>query len=284
MPEECKSSQQQSIGQLHWVISMIAREFDAFCAEHSITYYLMGGTALGAMRHGGFIPWDDDFDVFMDRSNYLKFLETCDIHLDRTKYYLQREDTDEWPLYFSKIRLNDTLYLESADSGRTMHSGVYIDVMCLHNVHSVRVLRSAQYLAARILSAIALARRGYEPRSPLKRMAIGVARMLDWKPVKAVLKGIVRHLDGASTELVGHFFGRAPFRATCFPRVYLGTPRRVKFGDMKLPVPDKVEQYLTLRYGERYMEEPSAAVRAMFPAHAAVVDLGPYAAADESAG
>ena len=51
----------------------IVKYLDDFCKTEKITYYLMGGSALGAMRHKGFIPWDDDFDVFMDKYNYKKF-------------------------------------------------------------------------------------------------------------------------------------------------------------------------------------------------------------------
>ena len=59
--------------ELQQVILEIALDFNIFCLENNITYYLMGGSALGAMRHKGFIPWDDDFDVFMDSDNYFKF-------------------------------------------------------------------------------------------------------------------------------------------------------------------------------------------------------------------
>ena len=51
---------------------------DAFCRSHEISYFLMGGSALGAVRHGGFIPWDDDLDIFMDYKNYKKFIELFD--------------------------------------------------------------------------------------------------------------------------------------------------------------------------------------------------------------
>ncbi len=261
---------------LHRVISMMAKDLDDFCREHSIQYYLMGGTALGAMRHGGFIPWDDDFDVFMDRRNYVKMLKCARDHLNTEKYYLQEEDTPEWPLYFSKIRLNGTLYLEENDIGRKMHEGIYIDIMCLNSAFRVRSLRYFQYLSARILSAQALSNRGYATRSKKKKIALLLARWFCRGPIVEILKWVARGANRESSPLVGHFFGRAPFHATSFERAFLGTPRIVPFENLHLPVPEQVERYLTIRFGPDFMKPPSDEVRASFPSHALEIDFGDW--------
>ena len=265
-----------NLKELQRVLTMFAKEIDNFCAEHKITYYMMGGTALGAMRHGGFIPWDDDFDIFMDRKNYLRFLSFCETDLDKRRFYLQRENSDEWPLFFSKVRLQDTLYVEREEEVEQIHSGLFIDVMCLHNVYSNKLMRYLQFIAARALSAIALSKRGYHTTSTVKRLALMTARVLDRAPVKTLLLAFVRSLDNKETDLVGHFFGRAPFKHTSFMRHFLGTPRRVPFEDGLLPVPGRVEDYLNVRFGPDHMKMPSQETRDAFPRHLISLNLGPY--------
>ena len=107
-----------SISELQKCILSIMKDIDKFCEENNIQYYLMGGSALGAMRHKGFIPWDDDLDIFMTYSNYKKFLsmfcENTKQNHYYEKYYLQKENTDEWPLFLSRVCLKGTTMISKA--------------------------------------------------------------------------------------------------------------------------------------------------------------------------
>ena len=82
----------------------ILEEIDRLCEKHSIVYYLAGGTLLGAVRHRGFIPWDDDIDVAMPRNDYERFRDICLSELDE-RFYLHCPQTDKnyW-LPFAKVR------------------------------------------------------------------------------------------------------------------------------------------------------------------------------------
>ena len=87
-------------------------EIDRICRKYQIQYSLDGGTLLGAVRHGGFIPWDDDIDVIMRRSEYRKFYRACQKDLDSSRFFLQEYRTDRHYRWgYEKLRRRDTEFI-----------------------------------------------------------------------------------------------------------------------------------------------------------------------------
>lgn len=109
----------------------ILDEFVRICEKHGLQYYLVGGTLLGAVRHQGFIPWDDDIDMAMPREDYDKFAVIA--HEDLApQYFYQCPETD--PYYFltyAKIRKNGTEVYEERFKDAKFHKGVFIDIFPL---------------------------------------------------------------------------------------------------------------------------------------------------------
>lgn len=123
----------------------ILAELDRICRKHNINYTLAYGTLLGAIRHNGFIPWDDDVDVCMLRRDYEKFRKVCEEELDK-KYFYQTNETDsEYYHLFDKIRANDTVFKESFLEKYHIHHGVYIDIFPLDYVPDSSIKRMLQY-------------------------------------------------------------------------------------------------------------------------------------------
>lgn len=262
-------------------ILTIIKDIDVFCRENDIDYYLMGGSALGAMRHKGFIPWDDDLDVFMTVENYHKFLKLFEEKAPKdsryTKYFLQKENTDEWPLFLSRVCLEGTTMIsDEFKFNMKQHHNVFVDIMCLYSAPENNFARWFQYMAAQLLRVNALARCGFPNESLAKRIALKISKIVVNPVTKPLLIKYVNRYEKKSnkTKFMGHYFGRARFRRTSFLRSYLGDkPRYVEFEDTKLPVFKHVERYLVSRFGDKWMEMPSQETKDQYPVHGDFVDL-----------
>ena len=117
----------------------ILKYFHDFCVKHDLKYFLASGTLLGAIRHKGFIPWDDDIDVFMPRADYDKLHEIAkkEMNVEGNKYFLQSYETDpNYPYNFMKIRDNDTTFVEKNFKFVNMNQGVWIDIFPLDGLSS----------------------------------------------------------------------------------------------------------------------------------------------------
>lgn len=264
-----------SIKDIQRSILGIAKDLDKFCRENDISYYLMGGSALGAMRHHGFIPWDDDLDVFMTVDNYNRFLKLFEEKGDK-KYFLQKENTPEWPLFLSRICLNGTTIISDEFAhNMKQHHNVFVDIMCLYSAPDNEIKRKMQYYAAQLLRVNALEKANFPQKEFGKWLVMKVSRLFVNQITRNRLENYVHSFEGIKTEQVGHFYGRARYPRTNFLRKYIGSgkARYVTFEDTQLPVFEYVEEYLAARFGKDWMKMPDQKTRDQYPVHANFVDL-----------
>ena len=129
-------------------------DFVKFCDDNGIVYYLMYGTLLGAARHQGFIPWDDDIDVAMDIKNYRKFLR-CARKKYPEGYFVQNFKTDHnvW-INLTKIRMNGTTSMDRSYSNMDIHTGICMDIFPLAGYPKNKLRKKLAYRAGKLQSIL----------------------------------------------------------------------------------------------------------------------------------
>lgn len=244
---------EKQLSQLKSIELDILKTFIEICEKLNLKYYLLGGTLLGAVRHKGFIPWDDDIDVGMPRSDYEKFIKLAQDHFPKN-YFLQTCYTDdEFPANFAKIRKSDTAFIESSAAHLKMNHGVYIDVFPLDYYPEKNTLSfniKAKFLSLRIDDALKL-NNEYNPKV---RIIKAIARILfpSWK--KAVIKRdrLYRSIK-KGRKLANH--GGAWGEKEIVPIEWYGEGVLAQFENLKVRMPSEFDKWLTQVYGD-YMQLP----------------------------
>lgn len=144
----------------------LLEEVDRICKKCNIHYNIIAGTLLGAVRHGGFIPWDDDADVALLRPEYEKFRKACETELDTSRFYFQdHRNTPGYRWGYGKLRRKDTLFLREHQEHMPYDQGVFIDVFPLDYVPDNYGTSQIAQLQMFYLSKVFLVRSGAGGRS-----------------------------------------------------------------------------------------------------------------------
>ena len=234
----------------------IAVYIDKLCKDNSINYCLMGGSALGCKRHGGFIPWDDDLDVFMTPDNYEKFRRVFTSLGDKDKYYLQEWGLTDGMVTISKLRMNGTTYLENPIDKWDIHQGIYVDIFILHTCPNNKIEQMWQCLWGKYVIMKGLAIRGYNRRGGFLGFALKIMkRMPDKFLVEYGLKQVYKYRN-RETKYFCNFLGKAVFKNAIYKKEYFENTIYAPFEKVELKVPSKLHEFLSERFGD-YMVPPT---------------------------
>lgn len=241
------------IDSVHKHILRIAEALDAVCKAHNLRYYIWAGTMIGAVRHKGFIPWDDDLDIAMPRADYNALIEHAHEWLPKP-YELVCTETDvNYPLPFGKIQDASTTLIER------MHlkylGGIYIDVFPLDGVPNgwlARKLHFAKYeYYKRVLYLIHRDpyKHGHGPSSWVPLLC---RKMYTMQGIQQKIRRLLQQYDYDQCELVADYDDGS--RGTMRKQI-LGTPTAYKFEDAMLLGVADYHTYLSNKYGD-YMTIP----------------------------
>lgn len=265
--EENIKPKSTTIEQHQNVLYELLMEFDRICRLHNIPYILYAGTAIGAVRHNGFIPWDDDADVLMLRPDYEHFLAVAEQTLS-SNYFLQKEYSEHWPIGSTKLRKNNTTCLEKYHPDDIhRHQGIYIDIFPCDNASNVSLVRKIQFLASRVIIAKDLHKRKYETDSVVKKAFMLFCKIIP----RAPLRKIVLLKGKSNTNYVHSFFGSTRSdKNSIFLREWITSTEDHQFMDSQFLISSYYDQLLTRMYGD-YMTIPSEEERKC-KVHAILVD------------
>ncbi len=260
---------EQSMKQIQEKILDTMKYVDRLCRENDIVYYIMGGTALGAVRHGGFIPWDDDLDIFMTPLEYEKFKSVFEKQ-NSNKFVLQEWRTTPNYLEYAKVRMNGTTFIESCfKDRRDMHHGIYVDIMILHKVPKCKFIQKLVYVESKFVTLYALSQRNWVPKSKAQSLVLKSLRFMPCKLMSKVFyRRIYKYDNRISNFMYCYWITPAKFKNGLFDASFFSNAVDIPFENTKLLGSVKIKEYLEYRYGD-YMklppkEDQKAAVHAMF--------------------
>lgn len=240
----------------------ILREFDRICREHSLDYHVFGGTLLGAVRHNGFIPWDDDIDVGMLRKDYTKFIEVAKEDMS-SNYFLQTIETDkETQVVFAKMRKNGTVYKEKHVQHLDVHHGIFIDIFPLDNVKTNEYKGIRLKITAFLYKVHIVLHKGemeinerYRTLKKLMDRMLGNSFSL-W--LKRCIDSNLAKIGDQSSEYVNHLtngINKRRYDKFIYDKNLFSDIIELNFEDMKVKAPRNYDEYLKQIYGQ-YMEIP----------------------------
>ena len=266
---------------LHACHVILLEEVKRICQKHDLKYYAIAGTLLGAVRHKGAIPWDDDMDLGLLRPDYDKFIEAAKQEL-HDSIFLQCFDTD--PSYgfpFAKLMLKDTLMVERNAAGNSAQKGIYIDIFPLDNAPQERSLQEKHLRKTYFLKRLLLAKQHYRvyQKGEFKRMlaytALSIlAACTSAKRIANKLEKEIQAFNGKETTEVVNIGGAYGYWKEKLQKEWFCDTVELPFESTTISAPSGYKEYLTYFYGD-YMTPPPENKRG--DRHSIVkLDFGPY--------
>lgn len=273
---------------LQAVLMNMLSDIDAICTENDISYVLGGGSCLGAVRHHGFIPWDDDVDLIMLREDWTRFREAFESRFSERYFINEPGLVQGYDNAFPRVVLKGTQFRDISDFN-TERCGVFVDIFfadavpdsrVLARVHGCKSLVLGYFLSCVRYSVRANAYFGLTNDARVLRgirWRVRLGRLLSFRTPEqwaVVWDKLNCRYKGQRTRYVtvptgrNHYFREMQRREDLFPA------NRLPFCGSKMPVPANYKNYLTSLYGSDYMTPPSVGDRETHVLYE--FDLGEY--------
>lgn len=232
-------------------------ELDRVCRKYRIEYSLDGGTLLGAVRHKGFIPWDDDADVIMLRREYMRFRRVCKRELDQTRFFLQDYQSD--PGYrwgYAKLRRKNTKFVRQGQEG-LKQQGVFLDILVADNVPDGYVARRIHHFLCFLLRKALYSEVGkHQEQNIYLKYVYRIISRIPKNRIFQIRNRLAARTNLKRTELISHYTLEYPKHCRYgLPRECFDEMAEMEFEGKRFYGFRNYHRYLSMYYGD-YMTLP----------------------------
>ncbi len=259
------SGKQISLGEIHGIELGIMDYVHEVCEENQIKYYLVGGTLIGAIRHKGFIPWDDDMDLFMPREDYEHFKQVLK-EKPSEKFFFLNEDTEKNYYSFGKMIDTRTRLIEKDKDIQPSNMGVCIDIFPVDGIPFEPKDALKHYKSIKRIDKLRMqyAYKRVPPTSNIIRwcyrgMVWIMARICGIKWLNKKEKQLLSKYQYNGSKMVCNYFGAYGIRETV-PKAFLSERCLVEFEGRRYYTTKNYDDFLKIIYGD-YMQLPPAEKR-----------------------
>lgn len=248
-----------NLNRLHEKQYQILVEFDRVCRKYDLKYFLGFGTLLGAVRHSGFIPWDDDIDTMMPYEDYIKLKNIPSVEWRKPFFFQSPESDKNYTKCFSKVRNSETTLITEDNCESDINQGVDIDIYPIINLADDPVLRKKQY---RNTMAYMLFQVNTPPRNHGKlfyfvgKVALTLTPDLLKSKLKAILLKKLTAYQGDSTKNCYVVCGNIEIMRQVLETEWFEKSILHNFEQQEFPIPIGYDEWLISRYGRNYMDMP----------------------------
>ena len=233
----------------------ILDEIDKFCQKNDINYFLVGGSCIGAIRHKGFIPWDDDIDIGMLREDYDRFIKE---YKDNDKFFVQTPEKDKkyWNLY-AKVRKRNTYVGEKRIEKLKVHNEIFIDIFPIDNILSddYNKIKLRANLIKIIKSSLQYKYKVKKLSECNFKILIVLFSLLSQPLIVRLANKIMRKDNKKNAELCVSYLSEYAIKKEITPKKTFIKPKKAKFEDREYYIPNDPDTYLSNLYGD-YMKIP----------------------------
>ena len=233
-------------------------EVDRICRKNNIHYNIIAGTMLGAVRHKGFIPWDDDADVALLREEYERFRDACKKDLDKSRFVFQDyRNTKGYRWGYGKIRRKNTLFLREHQEHMPYFQGIFIDIFPLDGVPDNVLLRSINCLECYIVRKCLWAVVGqYSERNPLIRLLFRQLARIPEDKIFHYMQRMVKRANRRHTRMVRILTFPTYNNEYGYLRRWYENSALIEFEGRMLQGIADYDSYLSFKFGDDYMTLP----------------------------